>query len=126
MTKKTRHKIARKQSASLSGHHLTAFVRRFIAGRLADGDPKITRAAEAASMNVRTLQRRLSAAGVTYHQLTNEVRLETAILLLVRTEKRVAEISRALGYSHPGHFTRAFKHWTGAAPSTVRQRLRRG
>ncbi|MDJ0982696.1 MAG: AraC family transcriptional regulator [Kiloniellales bacterium] len=126
MTKNKRHKIALKGSASLSGPDLAAFVRQFIAGALADGDPAITKAAEAAKLNVRTLQRRLLDAGFTYHQLVCEIRLETAIVLLVRTDKTVAAISRALGYSHPGHFTRAFKRWTGAAPSTIRQRLRRG
>ena len=125
MTKK-RQKTVCGRSACLSGHQLTTFVRRFIAGSLADGDSKITSAAKAANLNVRTFQRRLLEAGVTYHQLINEVRLEMAILLLVRTEMTVAEVARDLGYSQPGHFTRAFKRWTAEAPSTVRRRLREG
>ncbi len=126
MTKRKRQKIARRPSASLKGHHLTAFVRRYISGALADGDPKITKAAAAANLNVRTLQRRLLDTGITYHQLVCEVRLETAIILLVRSDETVAKIASVLGYSHPGHFTRAFKRWTGSAPSTIRRRLRRG
>ena len=126
MIKKKRHQIARGQSLSLSGHQLTAFLRCFIAGSLADGEPTIARAAVAANIHVRTLQRRLTDAGATYHQLVNEVRLETALLLLVRSEKSVADIARALGYSHPGHFTRAFRSWTGETPSAIRKRLRKG
>ena len=121
-----RKKIVCKRRASRSGRDLTKFVRRFITSSLADGEPTIARAAEAAEMSVRTFQRRLLDVGLTYHQLLNEVRLETAMRLLVRSELSIAETARALGYSDPAHFTRAFKRWTGEAPSTFRQRLRQG
>ncbi|MDJ0944911.1 MAG: helix-turn-helix transcriptional regulator [Kiloniellales bacterium] len=120
------HEISASQGHALCGRNLVAFVRCFIARSLADGDPRIARAAEAAKLSVRTLQRRLLAAGLTYHQLLDEVRLETAIHLLVRSDNSVAETARALGYAHPGHFTRAFRRWTGDAPASFRKRLRSG
>lgn len=80
-------------------------------------------------MSVRTLQRRLLDFGLTYSQLLDQVRLETALRLLERSEASLAEASLAeaalaLGYSDPAHFTRAFVRWTGEAPSAVRHRMR--
>ncbi len=125
MTRKKRHQMARKRSASRNRRELIKLVRRFIAASLAGGDPTIGRAAEAAELSVRTLQRRLSKSGLTFDQLRNEVRLELAIRFLRRSRKSVAEIARALGYADPAHFSRAFKSWTGEPPSAFRKRLAR-
>ena len=115
----------RKRRASAAGRCLASYVRRFIASSLADGEPTVARAAEAAGMSVRTLQRRLLDADLTYHQLLNEVRLVTAMRLLIGPEMSVAEIALALGYSDSAHFSRAFKRLTGEAPFALGQRLRR-
>ena len=120
-----RNSVVRKRSAPRAGHCLVDLVRLHIASTLADGEPTIAKAAQAANMSVRTLQRRLLDVGLTYHQLLNEVRLEEAMRLLVRSEVSVTECSVALGYAHPAHFTRAFKRWTGEMPSAFRLRLRK-
>jgi len=99
-------------------------VRHWIASSLAGGDPTVARAAEAAGMSVRTLQRRLMDFGLTYRQLLDEVRLEMACGLMERSEANLAETAVALGYSDPAHFTRAFERWTGEAPSAFRHRIR--
>ena len=98
-------------------------VRRWIASSLADGRPNINRAAEAAGMSVRTLQRRLGDLGLTYGQLRDEVRLETACRLLDGSEVSVAQTALALGYSDPAHFTRAFTRWTGSTPQAYRRHI---
>ncbi len=124
VTKRERIHIADKSSASDAGRDLTTFVRRFIASSLAVGEPTIGEAAAAADLTRRTLQRRLKDAGYTYRQLVEEVRFGTAIRLLVRPGTNLVGIARALGYSDPAHFTRAFRRWTGETPSAFRQRLR--
>ena len=98
-------------------------VRRWIASSLADGSSNISRAAEAAGMSVRTLQRRLGDLGLTYARLRDEVRLETACRLLDESEVNVAQAALALGYSDPAHFTRAFTRWTGSTPRAYRRRI---
>lgn len=74
-------------------------------------------------MTVRTLQRRLAAAGLTYSRLVDEVRFERARLLLVEPGVGISNIAAALGYADPAHFTRAFTRWAGVAPQAYRRRL---
>ena len=52
-----------------------------------------------------------------YH---NYVRCEKAKKYLAETDLSVAEISSAVGYISPAHFSRQFKNITGAAPSDWR------
>ena len=82
--------------------------------------PTIDVLADAAGVSVRTLQRRLSAAGTTYSRLMDEVRLRNALPMLEDPEIRLTDIAYDLGYSHPAHFTRAFRRWAGIAPSEYR------
>ena len=126
MSTKQRNRIVHGQSASRADRDLTTLVRRSIAASLAKGHPTIAQAAEAADTSVRTLQRRLLDVGVTYNQLLDEVRLETAYRLLLRAETSLAEIASALGYANPANFTRAYQRWTGRTPSAFRDRIRRG
>ncbi len=120
-----RNSVVRKRGDSPAGRNLVKFIRHFVASILADGEPSVAKAARAAGMSVRTLQRRLLDLGLTYHELLNEVRLEKAMQLLVRSDLTIAGVARALGYSHAAHFSRAFKRWTGEMPSAFRQRMRK-
>jgi AraC-like DNA-binding protein len=79
--------------------------------------------AEAVGLSVRSLQRRLSAAGTTYSRLVDEVRMRTALPLLEDPDILLTEIAYDLGYSHPAHFTRAFRRWAGVTPSEYRADL---
>jgi len=80
-------------------------------------DLTIVAVADALSMNVRTLQRRLAEAGVSYRTLLNDCRQEQAKAHLSRCDLPVSEVSRRLGYSDPAHFVRAFRRWTGVTPT---------
>ncbi len=86
----------------------------------APGFPAIHEAAKVLEMNTRTLQRRLSQAGTSYSRIVDDLRCEAACRLLRREGQSVADIARALDYSDPAHFTRAFLRWTGMSPSTYR------
>jgi AraC-like DNA-binding protein len=82
----------------------------------------------AAQMNVSvaTLRRRLGQESVSFRELRREVLNETAQRLLL-SEKSVADVSDALGFSEFRAFNRAFKDWNGLTPKAyVREaRLRR-
>ena len=62
MTKRKRDRMLYVPYASHADDNLTTFIRRFIASSLAGGEPTVTKAAEAADLGVRTLQRRLLEA----------------------------------------------------------------
>jgi AraC-like DNA-binding protein len=91
-------------------------VRRSIE-QLLPSEPTILAVAKVLSLNVRTLQRRLAESGVSYRRLLDECRRQRAEEELGRHELPVAEVSRRLGYSDPAHFVRAFRRWTGHAPT---------
>jgi AraC-like DNA-binding protein len=55
--------------------------------------------------------------------LITETREALAIELLATTGLTVAEVARRLGYSEVAAFSRAFRFWTGAPPSTYRRRV---
>jgi AraC-like DNA-binding protein len=76
--------------------------------------------AETMGTSVRTLQRRLRAIGLTYSEVVRRARRSAAQKMLRDRGAGIGEIARALGYSHPGHFTRAFGSWTGSTPRDFR------
>jgi AraC-like DNA-binding protein len=82
--------------------------------------------AETMGTSVRTLQRRLRTVGLTYSEVVRRARRAAAQKMLTDREAGIGEIARALGYSHPGHFTRAFEHWTGSTPREFRAGKRGG
>ena len=49
------------------------------------------------------------------------VRRELAEQYILDNSLTLTEISMLLGFSEPSSFSRAFKHWTGTAPSEARQ-----
>jgi len=82
--------------------------------------PSIERSARALNLSVRTLQRRLQHAKLSYSELIDQVRHEDACQLLQVHSKSIADIARQLGYSDPSHFSRAFRRWEGVSPRAYR------
>ncbi len=78
----------------------------------------------AAQLNtsVRTLHRQLKDEGVSLQQLKNAARREHAMKLLLQTCKPVKQIAAAVGFDSEKSFARAFREWTGVAPSAYRTR----
>jgi AraC-like DNA-binding protein len=68
----------------------------------------------------RTLHRRLQREGITFRQVTDEVRYEAARHLLTDTSLTMAEIAAKLDYSEATAFARAFRRWSGIAPMNWR------
>ena len=73
------------------------------------------------NMSEATMQRRLKSEGVSYQQLKNDIRRDTAIELLTRSERSLQDISDELNFQEPSAFHRAFKKWTGVSPGAYRQ-----
>ncbi|HIK45811.1 MAG TPA: helix-turn-helix transcriptional regulator, partial [Leptolyngbyaceae cyanobacterium M65_K2018_010] len=94
---------------------------QLIGALVSQGHPEIEIAAAAAGISVRSLQRRLAAAGLGYSQLVEQVRLDLAMNWLQDPTLKLTDIAAELGYTHPSNFTRAFKRWTGLSPQQYRQ-----
>lgn len=87
---------------------------------LASGDANIDRVAHDMGLSRQTLYRRLKAEGVTFEQLLDQLRHRLALRLLRDRHLSVKQASWRLGFSDPAAFSRAFKRWTGTAPSFAR------
>jgi len=72
-------------------------------------------------VNERTLHRRLKAAGTTYRNELDKVRLALSRNLLTNTDLTIAEIADTLAYKGPSAFIRAFRRWQGEPPQSWRQ-----
>ncbi|WP_206244706.1 AraC family transcriptional regulator [Novosphingobium terrae] len=68
----------------------------------------------------RTLQRRLNAQGLTLRDMLRERRLATAEHRLRQGGTTIGQMAQRLGYADPTSFSRAYRHWTGDAPSRRR------
>jgi transcriptional regulator GlxA family with amidase domain len=60
------------------------------------------------------------AGGTSFRSCLLEARMERAAELLASTDLPVAEIARAVGYSGPSQFTKAFRRAYDATPSEHR------
>lgn len=92
-------------------------VRVVLAQLLPDGAPAAAVAA-ALGWSERTLRRRLTAEGVGYQALLDDVRADLAAALLAPPlTLPVHEVARRLGYADATTFIRAHRRWTGRTPS---------
>jgi AraC-like DNA-binding protein len=95
--------------------------RQLVGSLLQLGSPDVADAAHAAGASVRTFQRRLSHAGLSFSRLLEEARRDAAQRMLLDPGTRIIEISGELGYSDAANFTRAFRRWTGLSPRAFRR-----
>lgn len=95
---------------------------RALTGMVVGGTASVERAADRFGLHRRTLHRRLRAEGTGVRAMINEIRYELARQMLSDTTLDLAAIAAALHYSDPTAFSRAFRGWTGIAPSAWRAR----
>jgi AraC-like DNA-binding protein len=99
-------------------------VQRALTSRLAGGNTQIDVVAHQLALSPRTLQRRLTAEGVSYRQVLESARKEAAGRYIGHSMLAICEVAFLVGYSEPGPFHRAFKRWFGMTPETFRARTR--
>jgi len=97
-------------------------IREILANYVTEDYLSIDLIADLAGLTPRSLQRAINAQGASYRDLLNDARRNYAIQHLGMPSVKIAEISKQLGYHSAGHFTRAFKRWTGLTPSDYRSR----
>ena len=79
--------------------------------------------AATAGVSTRTLHRMLSAEGLKYAELAEQVRMERARKMLAQG-MGTEDVAIALDYSDGRSFRRAFERWTGESPAMYRQHAR--
>jgi AraC-like DNA-binding protein len=97
-------------------HDLTHTLRQ----RTDDGYLNIDSAAQLVRMSVRTLQRNLAKAGLTYSKVVEYARFEAAAEMLATPDLKIIDIAYSLGYEDPSHFSRAFRRMIGESPREFR------
>ncbi len=102
------------------GTRLKARVRTEIARRLPDGAPTRSVLALALAMSERTLHRRLTNDGASFHRLVDETRRELAEHYLARPDLSLADVSYFLGFKDQGSFFRAAHRWFRMTPRQYR------
>lgn len=103
------------------GDSIIAQIRNIIGDDFSNDLPNFEDIAEKLHTSPQTLRRRLKEEGITYQELKDQMRRDTAIYFLERGDLAIHEIAERLGFSEPSTFHRAFKKWTGITPGAYRQ-----
>jgi AraC-like DNA-binding protein len=98
-----------------------ARVRAAIAEELPGREPTLGPVAQRLGTSARTLQRRLREEGTTFAAQLDAVRRERAEAFLRAPDVSISEVSWLLGFAEQSAFTRAFRRWTGIAPTEWRR-----
>ena len=113
---------ARDVEAQATGD-LPAQVRRVLRRQLLSGGTSMDQVAAELAMHRRTLDRKLQPYGVGFQALGDEVRHEVARQLLNDTSMPIIAIAQSLHFADASVFSRAFRRWSGVAPSRWRARV---
>jgi len=99
-------------------------VMKFIEENIADASIGVGDLAAAAAVSRSGLQRKLKQTmGITPQVLLSEARIKRACKLLRTSDKTVAEVAYACGFSDPKYFSRCFKQSTGLSPTDYKTAL---
>lgn len=111
-------RLDRMLEAQACGHDVSARVRSAAVELMRGGGCDVEQLARALRMSRRSLERALAQEGTTAAALVEDERKQLALAWL--PELSVDEVAARLGYSDARAFSRAFKRWTGQAPSSAR------
>ncbi len=98
------------------GEEVKHTLKRSLAGKR----PTLPGIAREHGMSVRTLQRRLTEAGLSFQQLVEDTRRELARHYLKQNKVELNETAYLLGYENANSFFRAFHSWEGIPPGEWR------
>ena len=102
------------------GRSVVQDVRRSVYLLLPMGRAGVDQVASGLGVHVRTLQRQLDEAGVSFSSVLNEVRRELAQRYVDNTDHALGRVAELLGYANLSSFTRWFTAQFGYPPSRKR------
>ncbi|MGF1684573.1 helix-turn-helix transcriptional regulator [Photobacterium minamisatsumaniensis] len=109
--------FVREQTAKVSKHDIRLQVCHALDELPNLRNVSIQTIARALLTSPRTLNRRLAVTDTNFKTILKNYRLEKALNLLNDPDINMTEIAFQLGFSELSSFSRAFKRWTGEAPS---------
>jgi len=74
-------------------------------------------------ISTRTLDRRLEEAGISWQEMVDSLRFQTALKYLSDPDRTITEIAEKLGFSEIRAFQRKFKIWTSLTPTEYRKEI---
>lgn len=113
---------------ALEGSYLSAsafctVVENAIAPLLPHGEARAKTISRSLGLSERTFARRLSAEGLTFAELLDQLRRELAVRYLEEPDIQVSQVAWLLGFHHPSAFSHACNRWFGKSPSAYRRSL---
>ena len=112
--------VAVRYLAQMQKQNLRARVHAALIEQLPLGEPSQEKIAELLHLSLRSFQRKLAEEGGSYTELLNDTRRDLALSYIRDPGYSIGEITYLLGFSDASSFNRAFKRWTGQAPSVYR------
>jgi AraC-like DNA-binding protein len=116
------HQVESVLQAHLTAQSVSAQVRQALRHSIAGNRPSREEVAKHLHLSLRTLQRRLQEAGVTFQELVQETRSTLARQYLTDQKLELSEVAFLVGYEDPNSFIRAFLDWDGTSPGAWRNR----
>jgi AraC-like DNA-binding protein len=113
--------LAREHQQRRPGSMFQRALSEALQAALLAGDPRLSEVARRLGTSARTLQRRLTEHELSFQAILDDLRKREALRLLQAEDLSVDQISDRLGYADTKSFRRAFRRWTGTAPSTARR-----
>lgn len=107
--------------ARIDRENIVARVQAVLIDQLPNGNISDDSVAFELHMSVRTMHRKLVDKKHNFRTILVEMRRDLAEQYIMDDSLTLTEISLLLGFSEPSSFSRAFKSWTGTAPSQARQ-----
>lgn len=101
-------------------HDFVGRVKNAVRSSMAEGCVKSTAVASRLGCSTRTMQRRLLAANLTFREVLDATKKESADQLIANTKMPITEIAFCLGYSDASAFSRQYKIWFGMSPRLAR------
>ncbi|MBP2511668.1 MULTISPECIES: helix-turn-helix transcriptional regulator [Agrobacterium] len=109
-----------------SGYDIVEILKMMLPSYLDQGVPTLAEVAEMAGVSTRTFQRKLSHVDLTYSDILDTIRFESASTLLRDSDSKIIDVAFAAGYADPAHFSRAFRRIAGVTPRQFREQSRLG
>ncbi|QEY59224.1 AraC family transcriptional regulator [Pseudomonas sp. C27(2019)] len=111
---------AEKKMKRLFGHSLSSRVQSLLVKRLSQGGANLESIAAILCMSKRTLQRGLTEEGEQFTILLKNTRIQLADHYLRRTQHKLAEVARLLGFNDQSALHKACLRWFGMTPGRYR------
>jgi AraC-like DNA-binding protein len=102
---------------------LKTSVENAITPLLPHGKVRLVDVAQKMGMSSRTLARRLTADGLNFGEILNQLRSDLATRYLGESNLSISQIAWLVGYQGISAFSHGCKRWTGMNPKEIRNRL---